>query len=79
VVRLRALVGTGAVIGGDYGSNQGYSVALSPNTTTVVGSPRHRHVHLYIRPPEISPFYLPNRSGPCDNIFTRKRPSAAVR
>ena len=27
----------------------------------------------------ISPSYLPNRSGPCDNIFTRKRPSAAVK
>jgi hypothetical protein len=27
----------------------------------------------------LQPFHLPNRSGPCDNIFTRKRPSAAVK
>jgi hypothetical protein len=23
--------------------------------------------------------HLPRRSGPCDNIFTRKKPSAAVK
>jgi hypothetical protein len=28
---------------------------------------------------EISLVYLPSRSGPCDNIFTRKNPSAAVK
>jgi hypothetical protein len=28
---------------------------------------------------EHPPFYLPNRSGPCDNIFKRKKPSAAVK
>jgi len=28
---------------------------------------------------EHPPFYLPSRSGPCDNIFKRKKPSAAVK
>ena len=34
---------------------------------------------LHISLPEISPLYLPSRSGPCDNIFKRNKPSAAVK